>query len=251
MGVVAVICIGEVDLRAIFLVGEGDLRGTRTGVFSSGFGEEVGGFFRFAISEKRREGGGGEPQILWSCLEDLEVSREAEVVDLVVFGSVRAAHGLAWLQPVVGGVSDWVDFRELLRLDLGGDSVGAEREAPPSTPTDAGVEAESELALFVQVIRLVEGPAGSAEIGLSSAFSEVFGVVPLLVGAGGEEGLDIGRGWFGSDFRCTKTGGGLSGFSFDEAVASGMGWVFLQARLIWPNSPQVKQRTDSVERKTW
>ena len=227
MGVVAVICIGEVDLRAIFLVGEGDLRGTRTGVFSSGFGEEVGGFFRFAISEKRREGGGGEPQIL--C----------------------AAHGLAWLQPVVGGVSDWVDFRELLRLDLGGDSVGAEREAPPSTPTDAGVEAESELALFVQVIRLVEGPAGSAEIGLSSAFSEVFGVVPLLVGAGGEEGLDIGRGWFGSDFRCTKTGGGLSGFSFDEAVASGMGWVFLQARLIWPNSPQVKQRTDSVERKTW
>ena len=54
-------CIGVLTFLAILRAGEGDLRGMRRGVSSTGL--EGGDFFRFVTSEKRREGAGGVPQI--------------------------------------------------------------------------------------------------------------------------------------------------------------------------------------------
>ena len=56
-----VTCIGVLTFLAILRAGEGDLRGMRRGVSSTGL--EGGDFFRFVTSEKRREGAGGVPQI--------------------------------------------------------------------------------------------------------------------------------------------------------------------------------------------
>ena len=63
-------------------------------------------------------------------------------------------------------------------------------------------------------------------------------------------GLDLLGGCLGSDFLpCMKTGGGLRGLT-GPLPASLAGGDFLQDRLMWPSSPQLKHRTDSVDRKT-
>ena len=74
--------------------------------------------------------------------------------------------------------------------------------------------------------------------------------------AAGSDGVGFDRlgGCLGSFFfLCTKTGGGFRGLEvvslFPSLCSSGF-LCFLQKRLICPNSPQLKHRTDSVDRKT-
>ena len=67
-------------------------------------------------------------------------------------------------------------------------------------------------------------------------------------------GFDRLGGCLGSDFwLCTKTGGGFRGLEvvslFSSLCPSGL-LCFLQERLICPNSPQLKHRTDSVYKNT-
>ena len=153
------ICIGEVDFRAILRVGEGDLRGIRRGVFSGDLGEEVGGFLRFATSENRREGAGGEPQMLsWFLLGGGTLRGSVflgldEDISVVAGGTAElpsvGAGGDGCLDPSVdtdGGCLDPLGASAAVESSLlEGISGDVERGIPPFTPvgTEGGTGLES------------------------------------------------------------------------------------------------------------
>ena len=104
-----------------------------------------------------------------------------------------------------------------------GAACPAPAQAAPAGPADHPEPAEA---------RTPEGPARSASP---------------------RGGLETLGGCLGSDFLrleglWTKVGGGFKGLVSFLSMSSVP--CFLQARLMWPYSPQEKQRTDSVERNT-